>query len=127
MVKLFVLCFLLGNIAVDLAMASDNKTEAMVVERCSSASCSNPSTTEAPSVLLTRKLGPPSMAPESDNSGVEEKKHSHAKHSSTDKSIAGGGVILGGLATTFLVSVFCYIKATARSHHNNEDSPSSSP
>ncbi|KAL6501398.1 hypothetical protein OROGR_026531 [Orobanche gracilis] len=39
-------------------------------------------------------------------------------HHSFDKSIAGGGVILGGLATTFLVSVFCYIKATGR--HKSE-------
>ncbi|KAE9611017.1 hypothetical protein Lal_00015837 [Lupinus albus] len=35
-------------------------------------------------------------------------------HHSYDKSIAGGGVILGGLATTFLVTVFCYIRATRR-------------
>lgn len=35
-------------------------------------------------------------------------------HHSFDKSIAGAGVILGGLATTFLVSVFCYIRATGR-------------
>ncbi|KAK7286846.1 hypothetical protein RJT34_22146 [Clitoria ternatea] len=40
------------------------------------------------------------------------------KHHSFDKSIAGAGVILGGLATTFLVSVFCYIRATAR--HKSE-------
>ncbi|KAK7350079.1 hypothetical protein VNO77_08174 [Canavalia gladiata] len=39
-------------------------------------------------------------------------------HHSFDKSIAGGGVILGGLATTFLVSIFCYIKATGR--HKSE-------
>ncbi|KAL2320086.1 hypothetical protein Fmac_029055 [Flemingia macrophylla] len=44
------------------------------------------------------------------------KQHNH--HHSLDKSIAGAGVILGGLATTFLVSVFCYIRATAR--HKNE-------
>ena len=35
-------------------------------------------------------------------------------HHSMDKSVAGGGVILGGLATTFLVAVFCYIRATGR-------------
>lgn len=35
--------------------------------------------------------------------------------SSVDKSVAGGGVILGGLATTFFVAVFCYIRATRRS------------
>ncbi|OIW00824.1 hypothetical protein TanjilG_08263 [Lupinus angustifolius] len=39
-------------------------------------------------------------------------------HHSYDKSIAGGGVILGGLATTFLVTVFCYIRATGR--HKSE-------
>ncbi|TKY63355.1 hypothetical protein E2542_SST13226 [Spatholobus suberectus] len=40
------------------------------------------------------------------------------QHHSLDKSIAGAGVILGGLATTFLVSVFCYIRATGR--HKSE-------
>ncbi|KAE8666212.1 Copper ion transmembrane transporter [Hibiscus syriacus] len=39
-------------------------------------------------------------------------------HRSVDKSVAGGGVILGGLATTFLVAVFCYIKTTGR--HESE-------
>lgn len=43
------------------------------------------------------------------------KQHSH---SSVDKSVTGGGVILGGLATTFLVAVFCYIRATGR--HKSE-------
>ncbi|KAH7866428.1 hypothetical protein Vadar_020245 [Vaccinium darrowii] len=36
------------------------------------------------------------------------------RHHSIDKSVAGGGVILGGLATTFLVVVFRYIRATRR-------------
>ncbi|KAG5042571.1 hypothetical protein AAZX31_03G062300 [Glycine max] len=36
----------------------------------------------------------------------------HRHHHS--KSIAGAGVILAGLAATFLVSVFCYIRATRR-------------
>ncbi|TYI99012.1 hypothetical protein E1A91_D01G257100v1 [Gossypium mustelinum] len=40
------------------------------------------------------------------------------QHHSMDKSIAGGGVILGGLATTFLVAVFCYVRATRR--HKSE-------
>ncbi|KAK3445187.1 uncharacterized protein LOC104433073 [Eucalyptus grandis] len=41
-------------------------------------------------------------------------------HSSADKSVAGGGVILGGLATTFLVAVFCYIRATGRHKSESE-------
>ncbi|KAK9154377.1 hypothetical protein Sjap_001857 [Stephania japonica] len=36
------------------------------------------------------------------------------KHHSVDKSVAGGGVIIGGLATTFIVSIICYIRATRR-------------
>ncbi|KAF7851469.1 hypothetical protein BT93_L3815 [Corymbia citriodora subsp. variegata] len=53
-----------------------------------------------------------------------EQEHLLAKqkhHSSVDKSVAGGGVILGGLATTFLVAVFCYIRATGR--HKSEAAP----
>ena len=48
-------------------------------------------------------------------------------HHSVDKSVAGGGVILGGLATAFLVAVFCYIRATGRSKNENISSVPSSP
>ncbi|XP_011077620.1 uncharacterized protein LOC105161584 [Sesamum indicum] len=44
--------------------------------------------------------------------GEEVMRSNHHHHHSIDKSVAGGGVILGGLATTFLVAVFCYIRAT---------------
>ncbi|XVF76711.1 hypothetical protein PTKIN_Ptkin13bG0288400 [Pterospermum kingtungense] len=44
--------------------------------------------------------------------------HLEKRHHSIDNSVAGGGVILGGLATTFLVAVFCYIRATGR--HKSE-------
>lgn len=40
------------------------------------------------------------------------------EHGSGDKSIAGGGVILGGLATTFLIAIFLYIRATRRNSAN---------
>ncbi|GER54393.1 F3L24.15 protein [Striga asiatica] len=42
-----------------------------------------------------------------------ENHHGHHHHRA-DKSIAGGGVIIGGLVTTFLVTVFCYLRATRR-------------
>ncbi|KAK4432334.1 hypothetical protein Salat_0995500 [Sesamum alatum] len=45
---------------------------------------------------------------------VMRSNHHHHHHRSIDKSVAGGGVILGGLATTFLVAIFCYIRATGR-------------
>ncbi|KAI3514432.1 hypothetical protein L1887_12826 [Cichorium endivia] len=42
-----------------------------------------------------------------------EKQHHHGSES-VDKSIAGGGVILGGLVMAFVVSIVCYIRATRR-------------
>ncbi|CAN4106019.1 unnamed protein product [Withania somnifera] len=47
-------------------------------------------------------------------------------HHSVDKSIFGGGVILGGLATTFFVAIFCYIRATRRKNNVEPSSPSAS-
>ncbi|XP_021859504.2 uncharacterized protein [Spinacia oleracea] len=38
-------------------------------------------------------------------------KEPHAHHH-TDKSVAGGGVIIACLATAFVLSIFCYIRAT---------------
>ncbi|MED6183510.1 hypothetical protein PIB30_038439 [Stylosanthes scabra] len=35
-------------------------------------------------------------------------------HSTTDKSVAGGGVILGGLVTATFAAVFCYIRVTRK-------------
>uniref|UniRef100_A0A5B7BMT5 Transmembrane protein n=1 Tax=Davidia involucrata TaxID=16924 RepID=A0A5B7BMT5_DAVIN len=36
------------------------------------------------------------------------------KHHSSDKSVAGGGVIIGGLVTAVFASVYCYIRVTRR-------------
>lgn len=36
------------------------------------------------------------------------------KHHSTDKSVAGGGVIVGGLVTAIFAAVFCYIRVTRK-------------
>ncbi|KAF5183768.1 hypothetical protein FRX31_026644 [Thalictrum thalictroides] len=56
--------------------------------------------------------------PEPKNKGIEIAKAPSSRrigqHYSIDKSILGGGVILGGLGATFLVSVFCYIRVTRR-------------
>ncbi|KAB1224216.1 hypothetical protein CJ030_MR2G013758 [Morella rubra] len=86
------------------------------------------SPTEAPEKMFSRKDTSSSIeiAPIEPNDeekgsnrwqGILLRKHHH----SIDKSIAGGGVILGGLATTFSVAVFCYIRATGR--HKAETVP----
>ncbi|WJX43824.1 hypothetical protein P8452_30876 [Trifolium repens] len=36
------------------------------------------------------------------------------KHHSADKSVAGGGVIIGGLVTAIFAAVFCYIRVTRK-------------
>ncbi|KAF8043094.1 hypothetical protein BT93_A1441 [Corymbia citriodora subsp. variegata] len=36
------------------------------------------------------------------------------KHRSSDKSVAGGGVIIGGLVTAIFAAVFCYIRVTRK-------------
>ncbi|OIW09226.1 hypothetical protein TanjilG_11364 [Lupinus angustifolius] len=36
------------------------------------------------------------------------------KHHSRDKSVAGGGVIIGGLVTATFATVFCYIRVTRK-------------
>ncbi|KAI6698352.1 hypothetical protein NL676_018471 [Syzygium grande] len=72
---------------------------------------SSPSQAPAWSNASSSDLSPPSL--------VEKELHlAKQHHSSVDKSVAGGGVILGGLAMTFLVAVFCYIRATGR--HKSE-------
>lgn len=55
---------------------------------------SDPEAAEAPEI---RRLG----------------KH-HQHHS--DKSVAGGGVIIGGLVTAIFAAVFCYIRVTRKRH-----------
>lgn len=36
------------------------------------------------------------------------------KHHSTNKSVAGGGVIIGGLVTATFAVVYCYIRVTRK-------------
>ncbi|XP_055801902.1 uncharacterized protein LOC129871063 [Solanum dulcamara] len=47
-------------------------------------------------------------APESNN--ILKLRHHH----STDKSVAGGGVIIGGLVTAIFAAVYCYIRVTRK-------------
>ncbi|KAL1555564.1 hypothetical protein AAHA92_11282 [Salvia divinorum] len=58
-----------------------------------------PSEAEAPAEWESRKIG----------------KHHH----SSDGSVAGGGVIIGGLVTVTFAAVYCYIRVTRRKHTDN--------
>ncbi|KAJ9185278.1 hypothetical protein P3X46_004931 [Hevea brasiliensis] len=133
MAQIFLVSFiLLADAFVVLAMAN-NGFQSLVSSDppAPSPSYSYWNSQESP---LPRKLGnhqsvapspSPSIAPQSgkNEEGVSVKGQEihllHERHHhSFDTSVAGGGVILGGLATTFLVAVLCYIRATGR--HNSD-------
>ncbi|KAF8414049.1 hypothetical protein HHK36_002048 [Tetracentron sinense] len=58
---------------------------------------------------------------EGEKSGVAEAPgiRRMGKHHSSGESVAGGDVIIGGLATAIFAAVFCYIRVTRR---RNDDS-----
>ncbi|KAK9668750.1 hypothetical protein RND81_13G083800 [Saponaria officinalis] len=67
--------------------------------------------TEMTSWDKTTLGAPKSSMDHSSSEAVHLKKEIHHPF---DKSVAGGGVIIGGLATTFLVAVISYIRATKK-------------
>ncbi|VVA96969.1 unnamed protein product [Arabis nemorensis] len=74
---------------------------------------------------VARKLGghdwPSTEAEAPEVSHLEETVRRGHHHSTVDRSVAGGGVIIGGLATTFFVAVFCYIRATRKQKPNYDE------
>ncbi|CAN4104842.1 unnamed protein product [Withania somnifera] len=43
------------------------------------------------------------------------------KHNHSDKSVAGGGVIIGGLVTAIFAAVYCYIRVTRKRDHQTRE------
>lgn len=118
MARFLVLCWILVNAHLVSAIGADSEEKQVIAE-----------------ALMARKLGKhdlyskitaPSPSPSEDlrveGSGgaaeeqVMENNHHHHHRRSIDKSVAGGGAILGVLAIGFLVAVYCYIRATGRKH-----------
>lgn len=140
------LCLISAAAYVSVTTMADENAHQTLGQSPSASIASTPAPSPSPHVI--RKLGmhnpseanskssdapalSPSSAPAASTSEAPETEESlsipeqeiHLKkhHDSMDKSVAGGGVILGGLATTFLVAVFSYIRATAR-HKASETS-----
>ncbi|KAF5764502.1 hypothetical protein HanXRQr2_Chr15g0692791 [Helianthus annuus] len=55
---------------------------------------------------------------ESDQYGEGAEQAENHRHSS-DKSVAGGGVIIGGLVTVTFAAVYCYIRVTRKRDDGN--------
>ncbi|XP_031095026.1 uncharacterized protein LOC115999310 [Ipomoea triloba] len=131
MAKFLVLCLILTDAFLLLSVADDDSVAA-------NSPASSPSNvngvSEGPSSRKIGKIWVESTRRHNDGGGFEAQKQESAgedekqqrRHRGFNKSIYGGGVILGGLATTFLVAVFCYIRATGRKNAS-DDSPVSSP
>ncbi|TMW81816.1 hypothetical protein EJD97_007747, partial [Solanum chilense] len=45
---------------------------------------------------------------------VEAPESTETEHHHSDKSVAGGGVIIGGLVTAIFATVYCYIRVTRK-------------
>ncbi|KAF5943695.1 hypothetical protein HYC85_017772 [Camellia sinensis] len=64
----------------------------------------------------------PSPAPSSggDSSGMGNGSGTRriTRHHSSDKSMAGGDVIVGGFATALVAAIYCYIRVTIRNQHD---------
>ncbi|KAL7133879.1 hypothetical protein ABFS83_12G169800 [Erythranthe nasuta] len=84
------------------------------------------STAEAPQAVQNADVSGEENGPSAAAAQEQLLKINHHNHHGVDKSIAGGGVILGGLATTFLVAVFCYIRATRRKNAEPASPPTCS-
>ncbi|XP_010543892.1 PREDICTED: uncharacterized protein LOC104816660 [Tarenaya hassleriana] len=82
-----------------------------------------------PPLAVARKIGGhlPSQEGKAPAPAEEAEVRRSHHHSTVDRSVAGGGVILGGLATTFLVAVFCYIRATRKHSARNDDTVNVTP
>lgn len=139
----FLLCLILADAFVFLTMASERAQTMVQTNAAPSSKTPAPSPSnkgrdlynaEAPTIRKLGKHQPeneeaksyttPGLGPtekmqslEAASSSIQSQEillRKHSRHHSVDKSIAGGGVIIGGLATTFMVAVFCYIRATGR-------------
>lgn len=110
--RLGLVCFILVEILVVQAMVA-----------ISEASEQNPSGIKVGTLGVVSRIAdqPVSSAAESSSEGEGDSKLAEApvmirrlgKHHS-DKSVAGGGVIIGGLVTVVFAAVFCYIRVTRR-------------
>ncbi|XP_042486638.1 uncharacterized protein LOC122066880 [Macadamia integrifolia] len=106
MARLFLLCLI-------LAMADVFVMQVMSLEQ-------QPTELKKPSMVTSEISEPP--APASMEQGNEQGSEQAeapdirrlGKHHSSNDSIAGGGVIIGGLATITFAAIFCYIRVTRR-------------
>ncbi|CAN6574342.1 unnamed protein product [Malus baccata var. baccata] len=100
MARLCLICLLLTGFLLVSAMAADKSDDLGRETEHSTSIAAEPSDTES------MEEGEMAEAPTFRRLGPAEKK--------ADKSVAGGGIIIGGLVTTIFAAVFCYIRVTRK-------------
>ena len=80
---------------------------------------------DSPVFGLKDEIAPiPALSSGGNNSGIGNSLGSRRvmrHHHSSDKSVAGGDVILGGFATVLVAAIFCYLRVTRRHQLINTD------
>ncbi|KAK8605782.1 hypothetical protein V6N13_102554 [Hibiscus sabdariffa] len=75
---------------------------------------------DRPGWAIAREADEPAASPESSSKETREAEAPEirrlGKHRASDSSAAGGGVIVGGLATVVFVAIFAYIRVTRKSN-----------
>ncbi|XVE92859.1 hypothetical protein REPUB_Repub01dG0139400 [Reevesia pubescens] len=73
---------------------------------------------DEPGWVIPREADEPSASPEESSQETREAEAPEirrlGKHHLSDKSVAGGGVIIGGLLTVIFAAVFAYIRVTRK-------------
>ncbi|XVE49797.1 hypothetical protein DITRI_Ditri01bG0110600 [Diplodiscus trichospermus] len=71
-----------------------------------------------PGWVVPREANEPAASPSESSQETREAEAPEirrlGKHHSSDKSVAGGGVIIGGLVTAIFAAVFAYIRVTRK-------------
>ncbi|KAJ4824442.1 hypothetical protein Tsubulata_039809 [Turnera subulata] len=108
--RLGLVCLILAGILMLQAMAEEEE--------------SHPLEGKARPALSPAGSSADAAASDHDESGREaEPPHNRkiGKNQSFDKSVAGGGVIIGGLATVIFATLFCYIRVTRKKPGDKSD------
>ncbi|XP_020081805.1 uncharacterized protein LOC109705483 [Ananas comosus] len=110
MARVILFCVLAADIVTTLATARSFPT----VDRTTAIQIDRPMVADPPSSSSSSYAVTSSASFESRPAEGPASFHPHVKHRPFDRSLAGGKIILGGLAAAIFAAVFCYIRITRR-------------
>ncbi|KAM7263613.1 hypothetical protein ACFE04_001296 [Oxalis oulophora] len=112
MAQFLLIGFIFAQLLIGLAIATQSKAEPPVSRKLGVQHVPAPS--QSPSSNGAHNDVAISLNESSSSVNLRVDKSTKHRHTILDKSVVGGGVIFGGLVTAFVVSIFRYIRATAR-------------